>query len=210
MAWRDVPNGSGTVAQAGAGWALGAKAVGKWEPMGGRGWQDSYSAFRECEAELLSEKLEQRAGKKTWSRFSKKNKSCPRKEINHSTLCALSENSVYIVLMLNMDLTKIGIWVCCRNVGQNEYACVWGVGIESFSSISNPANMECRLTGCAGVSVCVNSCGYHNSPPRQGAIIPFTVEKAEAQRAQGVCLKSQLKTGRAGISMQASWFWSLL
>lgn len=39
--------------------------------------------------------------------FPRKTKSCPRKEINHSTLCALSENSVYIALMLNMDLTEI-------------------------------------------------------------------------------------------------------
>lgn len=39
--------------------------------------------------------------------FPRKTKSCPRKEINHSTMCALSENSVYIALMLNMDLTEI-------------------------------------------------------------------------------------------------------
>ena len=55
----------------------------------------------------LSEKLEQstkkKRGEKNLKQFliPRKTKSCPRKEINHSTLCALSESSVYIVVMLN-------------------------------------------------------------------------------------------------------------
>lgn len=151
--------------QAEAEWRL----QGETEPVGGQGWKDSYSAWRECEATLLSEKLEQRAGKKSWSSFSKKNKSCPRKEINHSTLCALSENSVYTVLMLNMDLTRI--WAYWRNVGQSGCTCIGGMGMESFHSNNNPTDMECRLTKWAGLSVCINSCSHHNDPPEQVAVI---------------------------------------
>lgn len=74
------------------------------EATGGQGQKGSSGAFRKHEARGLSEELEQSAKKERRPKqFSipKKTKSCPRKEINHSTLCALSENSVYIVLMLN-------------------------------------------------------------------------------------------------------------
>lgn len=99
-----MPNGSST--PPGAAQLPGAQAAGTNE-------QWLVKAFRKCEAKLLSEKLERSGGgglrgeTRAKAIFPRKTKSCPRKEINHSTLCALSENSVYIVLMLNTDLTKI-------------------------------------------------------------------------------------------------------
>lgn len=39
--------------------------------------------------------------------FQEKQKAVQGRKLIIGTLCALSENSVYIVLMLNMDLTKI-------------------------------------------------------------------------------------------------------
>lgn len=118
-------------------------------------------AFRKCEAKLLSEKLERSGGgglrgeTRAKAIFPRKTKSCPRKEINHSTLCALSENSVYIVLMLNTDLTKIEM--CLLEERGAETTWVWGVGRESFYSNNNPANVEHRLTKCAGTTAVLQS-----------------------------------------------------
>lgn len=57
--------------------------------------------MRKHKATGLSEKLEQRGKKLKQVLTPRETTSCPRKEINHSTLCALSENSVDIVLVLN-------------------------------------------------------------------------------------------------------------
>lgn len=110
--------------------------------------------------------------------FPRKTKSRPRKEINHSTLCALSENSVYIVLMLNMDLTKTEVWVCWRNMGQR--LCVFEAWVERASAAiitlqtrnaGLPSVQEWALTHAASTTI-LRSVWYYS----------FTAEEAEAQR----------------------------
>lgn len=113
------------------------------EPVGGQGGKGSYNAWRECEAKLLSEKPEQRAGKKAEAAFPRKTKIVQERKL------IIVHFVPYLRIMFIQFWCWIWIWPKFEPIGG-----MWGrvgarvlgaLGVQSFYRMTTPQTWNAGL-----------------------------------------------------------------